>query len=339
MEAIDYVRGYVMDKLIPAFIIIGIIILGFIMKRIELSDIIKRVEFTNSYRHKFIELINGFMSRNCFNQQLYYELTSDVKSMQYELGSDGIFAYVTDNLRGFSTSNYQLLVNFLPELRNAINERDNGIIMNRINQSAQDCDDMFIRHLGTLKEAEKASDDLEDFSFASKGFSLDEDTREDIKVSKETEIDENSKETAKKFLEDIFSTLAIDASIDISEKDGCLCISVEGDDASRLIGRRGESLDSLQMLLGLAVNRDRDKYVKVLLDIENYRAKREESLIKYANKMARQAAKQRRVIKLEPMNPYERRIIHSALQSDRYVKTYSEGKDPYRKIVIEPKYK
>ena len=191
----------------------------------------------------------------------------------------------------------------------------------------------------TLKETEKASDDLEDFSFASKGFSLDEDTREDIKVSKETEIDENSKETAKKFLEDIFSTLAIDAIIDISEKDGCLCISVEGDDASRLIGRRGESLDSLQMLLGLAVNRDRDKYVKVLLDIENYRAKREESLIKYANKMARQAAKQRRVIKLEPMNPYERRIIHSALQSDRYVKTYSEGKDPYRKIVIEPKYK
>ena len=96
-----------MDKLIPAFIIIGIIILGFIMKRIELSDIIKRVEFTNSYRHKFIELINGFMSRNCFNQQLYYELTSDVKSMQYELGSDGISAYVTDNLRGFSTSNYR----------------------------------------------------------------------------------------------------------------------------------------------------------------------------------------------------------------------------------------
>ena len=191
----------------------------------------------------------------------------------------------------------------------------------------------------TLKEAEKASDDLEDFSFASKGFSLDEDNTEDVKVSKEAEIDENSKETAKKFLEDIFSTLAIDASIDISEKDGCLCISVEGDDASRLIGRRGESLDSLQMLLGLAVNRDRDKYVKVLLDIENYRAKREESLIKYANKMARQAAKQRRVIKLEPMNPYERRIIHSALQSDRYVKTYSEGKDPYRKIVIEPKYK
>lgn len=188
----------------------------------------------------------------------------------------------------------------------------------------------------TLKETEKTDEDLEDFSFASKGFSLEEDN---LKSEKESGIDENSKETAKKFLEDIFTTLEIEAEINISENEGCLCIGVTGDEASRLIGRRGESLDSLQMLTGLAVNRDRDKYVKVLLDIENYRAKREESLIKYANKMARQSAKQRRIIKLEPMNPYERRIIHSALQSDRYVKTYSEGKDPYRKIVIEPKYK
>lgn len=191
----------------------------------------------------------------------------------------------------------------------------------------------------TLKETKKTDEDLEDFSFASKGFSFEDDKKDDSKILKESGIDENSKETAKKFLEDIFTTLEINAEINISENEGCLCIGVTGDEASRLIGRRGESLDSLQMLTGLAVNRDRDKYVKVLLDIENYRAKREESLIKYANKMARQSAKQRRVIKLEPMNPYERRIIHSALQSDRYVKTYSEGKDPYRKIVIEPKYK
>ncbi|WP_028829710.1 RNA-binding cell elongation regulator Jag/EloR [Proteocatella sphenisci] len=191
----------------------------------------------------------------------------------------------------------------------------------------------------TLKETKKTDEDLEDFSFASKGFSLEDDKKDDSKILKESVIDENSKEMAKKFLEDIFTTLEINAEINISENEGCLCIGVTGDEASRLIGRRGESLDSLQMLTGLAVNRDRDKYVKVLLDIENYRAKREESLIKYANKMARQSAKQRRVIKLEPMNPYERRIIHSALQSDRYVKTYSEGKDPYRKIVIEPKYK
>ena len=80
-------------------------------------------------------------------------------------------------------------------------------------------------------------------------------------------------------------------------------------------------------------------YVRVLLDIENYRSKREESLKKYANKMARQATKQKRILKLEPMNPYERRIIHASLKDDRYVKTYSEGKDPYRRIVIEPKYR
>lgn len=189
----------------------------------------------------------------------------------------------------------------------------------------------------TLIEVAEIEEDLEDFSFASKGFSLDEDNKEE----KETivGIDENSKEIAENFLKDIFETLAINAEIQTSVVDGSLCLKVFGDDASRLIGRRGESLDSLQMLLGLAVNKGKDKYVKVLLDIENYRSKREESLIKYANKMARQAAKQRRIIKLEPMNPYERRIIHSALQSDRYVKTYSEGKDPYRKIVIEPKYK
>lgn len=188
----------------------------------------------------------------------------------------------------------------------------------------------------TLIEEVKSEDELEDFSFASKGFSFDEEKDEQ---KEEAGIDENSKNVAENFLKDIFETLSINADIKISTVDGCLGIKVFGDDASRLIGRRGESLDSLQMLLGLAVNKNKDKYVKVLLDIENYRAKREESLIKYANKMARQAAKQRRIIKLEPMNPYERRIIHSALQSDRYVKTYSEGKDPYRKIVIEPKYK
>lgn len=198
----------------------------------------------------------------------------------------------------------------------------------------------------TLKtEAEETIEDFEDFTFASKGFSFDDEKEqytelEDvIEMPLETEVDEEAKSIADKFLKEIFETLSIEAEINYSVVDGALMVKVFGDDASRLIGRRGESLDSLQMLVGLAVNKKREKYVKVLLDIENYRAKREESLVKYANKMARQAAKQRRIIKLEPMNPYERRIIHSALQTDRYVKTYSEGKDPYRKIVIEPKYK
>lgn len=144
-----------MDKIIPVFILIGIIVFGFVTKLIELNDIIKRTNFTNDYRNKFIELINGITSKKFFDQQLYYELTLDVKSMQYELGSDGI-AHITDNLKGFSSSNYQLLINFLPELRNVLREQDNTIMMYRYNQSAQDCDDMFIRHLGTLSEQEKS---------------------------------------------------------------------------------------------------------------------------------------------------------------------------------------
>lgn len=144
-----------MDKLIPVLIVIGIIILGFIMKLIELSDIFKRINFTDNYRNKFINLINEIISNNNFNQQLYYELTSDVNSMQYELGSDGIYAYVADNLKGFSTRNYQLLINFLPEVRNILNEQDNMVMMNRYHQSINNCDDMFIRHLGTLRGFEQ----------------------------------------------------------------------------------------------------------------------------------------------------------------------------------------
>ena len=145
-----------MDKLIPVFIVIGIIILGFIMKIIELNDAVKRTDFTNQYRNKFISLINETISDKSFNQQLYYELTSDVKAMQYELGSDGVYAYAVDNLKGFSTSNYQALINFLPELRDVLNNQDNFVIMSRYNQSVKDCDDMFIRHLGSLNGYKKS---------------------------------------------------------------------------------------------------------------------------------------------------------------------------------------
>lgn len=156
-----------------------------------------------------------------------------------------------------------------------------------------------------------------------------------------TAIDfENAQKKATKFIEDVFESIGI-KNVDITSeiKEDSVEIKVIGDEASRLIGRRGESLDSLQMLMSLAVNRGTGVYVRVLLDIENYRSKREESLKKYALKMARQATKQKRLVKLEPMNPYERRIVHASLKEDRYVKTYSEGKDPYRRVVIEPKYR
>lgn len=144
-----------MDRLIPILILIGLILAGFVIKLFELKNLIKRIDFTNDYRNKFVDFVNTLFKTKSFNQQLYYELTSEVKAMQCELGADGVFAHVIDGLKGYSTSNYQLLVNFLPELRNAINEMDNSIMSMRFSQSAGDCDDMFIRHLGSLQEYEK----------------------------------------------------------------------------------------------------------------------------------------------------------------------------------------
>ena len=144
-----------MDKLVPIGILLGVAIIGFISKFLELGDIRSRYEFTGEYRNKFIDFLNELFQKRSFNQQLYYELTGKVKEMQYELGSDGVYAYIQDNLKGYRTNNYQLLMNFLPETRNVLSNFNNSIMMARYNQEAQDCDDMFIRHLGTLELAEK----------------------------------------------------------------------------------------------------------------------------------------------------------------------------------------
>lgn len=148
------------------------------------------------------------------------------------------------------------------------------------------------------------------------------------------ELKDISDLVAREFLENLLKTSKINADIKIAKKDGIINIDITGDNASELIGRRGETLDSLQFLTGLVVNKSADRHIKVLINIEGYRERREESLIRFANKMARKSAKYRKTIKLEPMNPYERRIIHSALQGDRFVKTYSEGEEPNRRVVI-----
>lgn len=140
-----------MDKLIPICILIGIIIIGFISKVVELSTIVKRIEFTSNYREKLVKFINKIISEHFFDQSIYCELTSDVKAMQYELGEDGVFAYMKDELKGVAGRNYQLLINFLPETREMVNIRNNSILAERYNKSIHDCDDMFIRHLGTLE--------------------------------------------------------------------------------------------------------------------------------------------------------------------------------------------
>lgn len=139
-----------MDRIIPILILIGFAVLGFIIKYVEIYDFDKRLTFTKEYRDKFITLCNDIFSNNHFDQAIYYELTAAVKDMQAELGADGIYAYVQDNLKGVATRNYQALVNFLPELRTAINEKQNSIMSMRLSRSITDCDDMFVRHIGTL---------------------------------------------------------------------------------------------------------------------------------------------------------------------------------------------
>lgn len=145
---------------------------------------------------------------------------------------------------------------------------------------------------------------------------------------------------ARIFLEDMLKAMNIDANIDIKEEKDSLNINLSGEDMGILIGYRGETLDSIQYLVSLAINKESDNpYKRVILDTENYRAKREETLIRLANKIAKKVKTYGKTVKLEPMNPYERRIIHSALQDNRYVTTFSEGEEPYRKVVVELKKK
>ncbi|WP_026476761.1 RNA-binding cell elongation regulator Jag/EloR [Alkaliphilus transvaalensis] len=147
-------------------------------------------------------------------------------------------------------------------------------------------------------------------------------------------IIDQPEEDAKKFLKDVLQNMGIEAEIDAQLEKDNLNITVEGPNMGVIIGRRGQTLDSLQYLVSLVVNKDRDKYLKVFIDTENYREKREETLVRLANKMARKAKKIGKTVSLEPMNPYERRIIHAALQGNPFVQTYSEGDEPYRKVVI-----
>ncbi|NLJ41000.1 MAG: protein jag [Clostridiales bacterium] len=142
---------------------------------------------------------------------------------------------------------------------------------------------------------------------------------------------------AKEFLTELLTHIGVEAIIDVNESDDRISIDMKGRGMGLLIGHRGETLDALQYLTSLAVNNEERGYKRVALDTENYRRKREETLKRLAKRLGYKVAKTRKRISLEPMNPFERRIIHTALQSDSYVRTYSEGEDPYRRVVIAVK--
>lgn len=148
------------------------------------------------------------------------------------------------------------------------------------------------------------------------------------------------KEIADVFLTKVLSSMNVDAVNIIERKDDKLFIDITDicpADKGIVIGKRGNTLDAIQYLLNLTVNRNRDTYIKVIIDIEGYRDKREQTLIRLANKMAEKTKYTKRPIKLEPMNPYERKVIHSSLQNHPKVTTRSEGEEPYRRVIIELK--
>ncbi len=141
---------------------------------------------------------------------------------------------------------------------------------------------------------------------------------------------------AKRFLNDVFAAMnmGVVVSVKYDETAEEMDIDLSGDEMGVLIGKRGQTLDSLQYLVSLVVNKESDNYIRVKLDTENYRERRKETLENLAKNIAYKVKRTRRPISLEPMNPYERRIIHSALQNDKYVTTYSEGEEPFRKVVV-----
>lgn len=155
---------------------------------------------------------------------------------------------------------------------------------------------------------------------------------------KKAEATPEAAEDAKKFISDILSAMGLNAEVKAELDGDVVNVEVEGDSMGIVIGKRGDTLDSLQYLTSLVVNRNSDDYIKVSIDTENYREKRREALIALSDRLAAKVARTGRKFALEPMNPYERRIIHANLQDNEDVTTFSVGQEPYRKVVIAPKF-
>lgn len=149
-------------------------------------------------------------------------------------------------------------------------------------------------------------------------------------------VKETVEDKARTFLDDVFAAMQMTVLVEVSfnEEEKVMDIELKGDDMGVLIGKRGQTLDSLQYLVSLVVNRDSDDYIRVKVDTENYRKRRKETLENLAKNIAYKVKRTKRSVSLEPMNPYERRIIHSALQNDKFVTTHSEGEEPLRHVVV-----
>jgi len=160
---------------------------------------------------------------------------------------------------------------------------------------------------------------------------------EEIKVlvEKPADLVEDNENPAKAFLESVVAEMGINVSVKVSKNAECVYVEIEGPDTGTIIGKRGQTLDAIQYLTSLVVNKEKPGYTRVIVDAESYREKREKTLEKLAFRLADKAVKSGRSVRLEPMNPYERKVIHTALQRRPEVTTRSEGEEPYRRVVIE----
>ena len=164
-----------------------------------------------------------------------------------------------------------------------------------------------------------------------------EEEKEPVKLA---EISEETKTACVDFLKGVFETMNLEVEIVTEiDEEGALAIELKGKHMGILIGKRGQTLDALQYLTNRVANKNQEEFVRVKLDTENYRKRRKETLENLAKNIASKVKRTRKPVSLEPMNPYERRIIHSALQADRYVSTHSEGEEPYRRVVVTPNRK
>ncbi|MFA5527068.1 MAG: RNA-binding cell elongation regulator Jag/EloR [Peptostreptococcales bacterium] len=151
------------------------------------------------------------------------------------------------------------------------------------------------------------------------------------------QVNKRPMDIAKEFLNELFKKMKLDVNFTAKLEDNIIHINIEGKDSGIIIGKRGHTLDSFQYLTSLVVNKNREEYLRVIINAENYREKREQILENLAKRLADKVQKTGRNVRLEPMNPYERRIIHATLQGYSKIETRSEGEDPYRRIIIEKK--
>ena len=184
------------------------------------------------------------------------------------------------------------------------------------------------------KARERARSKEKSRSKSKKRYSL---SLEDTMLYEVKKLDPAKDHPLEKFLRDIAEQMGVDLDFSVKAGDELVFVEITGKDTGTIIGKRGATLDAVQCLASYVVNKDSDKYIRVILDAENYRAKREKTLVNLANRLAGKVERTGRPTTLEPMNPYERKVIHCTLQNHPSVKTRSEGKDPYRKVIIESK--